>query len=460
MRTTRAAVGIFLANHNADTGIKYWDLDRWKVEIDAIRRMGANTVWFLPIQFGQRSRADFAQGSAHWSLQIAIAQAIVDAGLRVGIYQGLNDVFPETIAADPDWSAKSGKYFLEEAHACPSVPEAWAEIMRLREQLFRELPRIDFLITPATDYGGCSCEGCAPWARTYLDRFREQAELCRGFHQGVAIVAAGHGITPDDEDELRERLRGEDWVDFVADLPRGCGKPVIKYYMAPEITMLGGWGKFGPCPALEAIARHYADDRDEVAGWVPYSEGVHDDLNRFSCLRHATAPGESALQTARAYAEQWLELSGADADLVADVLVGLGKIDRPDRIYLDPQVECSDSAVDEGVRILSDLRLRAPMLEGNYRYWLLLYRALVEAFSLSEGPLTVHWLEAEIAICRSAIERTEPSYGRHLSSIHPSLLPGVNVWCWPRTFAHYWRREREVGLKSASLFRQAKLQTP
>jgi hypothetical protein len=447
-----APLGVFLANHNADTGMKYWDLARWKQEIDAIRRMGANTVWFLPIQFGQKTPEDFAPDSPHWSLQIAIARAIADAGLRVGVYQGLNDVFPETLAARPEWAAEGGKYFLEEAHACPSIPEAWTGIMSLRERFFRELPQIDFLITPATDYGGCSCPHCAPWPATYLERFREQAALCRRFHSGVSIVAAGHGITPDDEDQLRELLRSAEWVDFVADIPRGCGKPVIKYYMSPEITMLGGWGKQGPCPSLKTIARRYSSDRAGIGGWVPYSEGVHDDINRFACLRQALRPTSTARDTAMAYTREWLGLDGPAAESVADALLGLGCIERTDRIYVGPDepASVSDSGADTRVQTLFEARTAEPALAENYRYWLLYYRALVEAFCVPEGPIDLSWLETEVRQCREALARTEPSYARHLASIHPSYLPGVTAWCWPRSFRHYWNRERAIGRAAAN----------
>lgn len=435
-------LGVFLANHNADSGMKYWDLARWRREIRDIRRMGANTVWFLPMQFGQRSQADFTDEAPHWQLQIGIARAIEEEGLRVGIYQGLNDVFPGTLHDSPEWAAQSGKYFLEESHVCPSASRAWEEILRLRERLFRDLPRIDYLITPATDYGGCSCERCDPWPATYLARFRELAALCRRFHPGVSIIAAGHGITPAEEDELRRMLRAQDWVDYVADIPRGCGKPVIKYYMSPEITMLGGWGKFGPCPALESIALQYADDRAGVAGWVPYSEGVHDDINRFACLRHARNPDATAPETALAYVEEWLGLGGSDARAVAGALVGLGAIERPDRIYVDPNAGGGHPDADRRAGILADARARQPALAENPRYWLLLYRSLYEAFCIPEGPLEVEWLEREIRLCRDALETTEPSFARHLRSLHPQFLPGMTAWCWPRTFRHYWKRER------------------
>ena len=43
--STDAPLGIFLASHEADTGMKSWDLARWTQEVQELKRMGANTVW-------------------------------------------------------------------------------------------------------------------------------------------------------------------------------------------------------------------------------------------------------------------------------------------------------------------------------------------------------------------------------------------------------------------------------
>jgi hypothetical protein len=73
-----------LANHNADTGFHFWDLQRWKREINDTRRMGARAMWYLPFQFGQRSRRDFEDMAPHWMLQREICRSLVEAGLEVG----------------------------------------------------------------------------------------------------------------------------------------------------------------------------------------------------------------------------------------------------------------------------------------------------------------------------------------------------------------------------------------
>jgi hypothetical protein len=416
-------------------------IDRWQREIEDLKRMGANTVWYLPIQFGQRTPADFTKAKGHWKLQMEIGQAIAGAGLKVGVYQGLNDVFPETLMEHPEWKAKSGKYFLEEAHACPSIPAAWDAVQSLREHFFSDLPRIDYLITPATDYGGCSCDKCAPWPAMYLKRFEEQAAICRRFHPDSKIVAAGHGITLDDEDELRKLVSRAAWVDYLADIPRAAGRPIIKYYMSPEITMLGGWGKFGPCPILPTIERTYRKDVCGIGGHVPYSEGIHDDINKFACLRIAADRNSTARSVALEYARDWLGLTGAVADAVAGAILGMGQPVSIDRAYVDPENASLDPTPDDRLELLLRAQTNHPSVTQNHRYWLLVYRALYEAMSVASGRLDVDYLVQGLRACRSHLVRLEPEYGKFLSQLHPSFSPDKAEWVWPRGFHRAWHRE-------------------
>ena len=234
--------GPFLANHNQDTGLHLWNLERWKREISDTRRMGARAIWYLPFQFGQRSRPDFEEGAQHWVLQRAICREITEAGLEVGIYLGLNDVFPESWSEHPEWRATRGDYMLEEAEVCPSIAEARQEMFRLRERLFAGLPRLDYVMTQITDYGGCGCAKCAPYPKTYLNVLEEQSALLRRYHPEAKVAASGVSASIADNDLLRELLAKKTWVDYVWDLPRGC-KPVIRAALFPETTMINGWGR-------------------------------------------------------------------------------------------------------------------------------------------------------------------------------------------------------------------------
>jgi hypothetical protein len=433
-------LGVFLANHGGSTGIQHWPLERWRQEIQSLKRMGARCVWYLPMEFGQRAKHDFDGNAPYWRLQQGICRAIAEAGLAAGIYLGLNDIFAETVNANPDWKAKEGKYFQEEGEVCPSNPAALEAIFELREKLFSGLPQIDYVITPITDYGGCSCERCSPYPLTYLKVFERQAALCRRFHPQAKIIAAGHTLALDEEDMLRSHLRKSGWVNFVADIPRGA-KPIIKYYINPEITMVNGWGAYGPCPALPIIRRTYREDYLRVAGAMPYSEGIHDDVNRFAVLRYAVNPNLSVLDVAREYAEEWLGLKGSSASRVAEVIGGLGAEAGIGRAYFWTEYGTGNKDTDDRVKALIDARTLNPQLKDNYRYWLLHYRAICESFSSPSGSLSDEVLIAEAETARQAFLRLEPEYGRFVASHHVSLLPGRSLWTWPRTFRTAWKRE-------------------
>ena len=438
-RKTLRPFGPFFANHEADTGLRFWNVERWKREISDSRRMGARAIWFLPFEFGQRSPQDFEDMAPHWTLQRAICRSIVEAGLEVGIYLGLNDVFPDSWNEHPEWRAQRGRYFLEEAEVCPSVPEACKEMLRLRERLFAGLPRIDYVMTQITDYGGCGCDMCAPYPKTYLRVLEEQSALARRYHPEIKIVASGLSASGADHDLLRELLAKTSWVDCVWEFPRGP-KPVIRAGLFPETTMVGGWGKFEPCPLLPDIKRGYEYDLIHLSGVAQYCEGIHDDVNRFAVLQFAQDPQRSVEDVARAYAEDWLHLSGRDAALTGEVIAGLGTE------VVNDWPKCIDCGADnphadDRLKILLDVRTRARGLEDNFRYWLLHYRAVCESFSVVSGSLSVEVLRKEAEAARAAFLRLEPEYGEFLAKNPPYLNPGDLEMLWPRTCAAMVKHE-------------------
>ena len=434
--------GVALLAHGVDTGMSNCDLARWKRELADIKAMGADTIWYCPIQFCRCSSKDFNERSAFMRRQIGIHKAALDAGLKVGLFLGLNDIFQKTLDAHPRWRADKSTLFLEGGEVCPSIPAAWAEVMSLREKLFAMLPRIDHLFVPPTDYGGCSCAKCAPWAEQYLRLFKEQAAQCRRHHPGAKMVATGYCMRLDQVDLVREGLKSADWVDYVVDVPRGCGKGVIKFYMAPEITMLRGWGVYGASPVLEKIRRLYRSEGESVIGVMPYSEGIHDDVNRFACLAFAANPGRSCVDVATEYAVKWLGLPGNDANRVASVILGLDRPYRPEA-YLDPDKGMCNPLADRRVKVLMNVRERHPALDDNYRYWLLQYCAVTQAFDTVEGTLDVGTLCAEAENCRVALLKLEPEYGRFLTEkVHLANRVGLQPWIWKRTFHAAWERER------------------
>lgn len=442
--------GPFLANHNQDTGLHLWGIDRWEREIAESRKMGARAIWFLPFQFGQLSRHDFEDMAPHWTLQRAISRAIADAELEVGIYQGLNDLFPETWSEHPEWHAVRGDYSLEQCCVCPSVPEARKEMLRVRERMYAGLARLDYIVTQITDYGGCGCDMCAPYPKTYLRVLEEQSAVAKRYHPEVKIVASAMSASVDGMDMMRELLPSASWADYVYEFPRGP-KPVVKSLL-PETTMVGGWGKFGPCPLLADIQHGYQYDLAHIAGVAQYCEGIHDDVNRFAVMQFAQDPQRSVEDVARAYAEEWLGLSGHDALLAAQVISGLGTeivTGYSDQAKLRGVLQClqsggcpaADPQADDRVKIILDLRSRRSALESNYRYWLLHYRAVCESLSTIAGSLSSDVLNKEAETARAAFLRLEPECGRFLANLEVWDKPGRLPVISPRTATEMWRHE-------------------
>ena len=80
--------GPFFANHNADTGLHLWSIERWKQEISDSRRMGTRSIWYLPFEFGEHSRHDLEDTAPYFTLQRGICRAIVRGRPRGGHLPG------------------------------------------------------------------------------------------------------------------------------------------------------------------------------------------------------------------------------------------------------------------------------------------------------------------------------------------------------------------------------------
>jgi hypothetical protein len=201
---------------------------------------------------------------------------------------------------------------------------------------------------------------------------------------------------------------------------------VIKGAMDPEITMVNGFGRFGPCPVFSTIKRAWESECHLVAGDVHYSEGIHDDVNKFALLQFARDPQQSVDEVARAYAEDWLGLSGRDAVLAGQALAGLGTRieDWNDYNYFSPDYGAINPEADERLKLLLDLRARAPKLKDNFRYWLLDYRAVWESFSTVEGSLSLDILSRELQTAHDTLFRLEPEYGQTRPMLPPVYPPG------------------------------------
>ena len=206
--------------------------------------------------------------------------------------------------------------------------------------------------------------------------------------------------------------------------------------------MLGGWGKWGPCPILKNIEKSLRSDTKNVVGHIQYVEGIHDDVNRFAIIRIASDKSATAESVAREYAKDWLNVSGKWIDSLGDLILGLGGGVWADRTtYVDPNFCIPNSGADDRVQLLIDARKEFPELNENYRYWLLHYRALSEAMNIISEQIPVQEICDELLLCRNQFEILEPAYAYWLSTIFPFLLPDQAPWVWPRSYHFAWQKE-------------------
>jgi hypothetical protein len=359
-RPTFAIRGPFLANHLQDVTYKYWTLAQWRDYLEEMALSGCNTVFFLPLQFGQTKeindalraasdppRADFwshgdnvftdgtlANRESFWNVRVGVTRLAHELGLKIGIYVGPNDIFMSQFKAHPEIQNDYKLWPTEQAHVCPSTALGRQLILDEREELFRRLPYLDYVWVPSADYGGCGCEKCYPWVRTYIDLTREIAERLRKHHPNAKFCISNQGGPPkpgvdlqkylssgqyigQEQGWLRQQLREDKlpWIDVniyacsspndIAEVYRERSPRIDIIDLTFDITMTGGWGNFGANPVPKAIADQVATQQKFSAGSAYYSEGVQDDLNKFIWTQLLWNPNRSIEDIVAEYARYY-----------------------------------------------------------------------------------------------------------------------------------------------------------
>jgi len=117
---------------------------------------------------------------------------------------------------------------------CPSIPEAKAAVM---ERWQRELPArgdYDCLRFFAGDPGGCRCEKCTPWGKTFIHLCEEIAAIWLESHPDSVVMIANQDISNAGDqaifDYLNEKPR--DWLYAIA---YGPGSNAMSKYFRPEL---------------------------------------------------------------------------------------------------------------------------------------------------------------------------------------------------------------------------------
>ncbi len=244
-----------------------------------------------------------------------------------------------------EWAAVQGGRIFGQL-ICPSNPQARQIILTNYENLFADLSRagvrLSALVAAPYDFGGCGCERCQPWILTFAQLCREIYDLGKKYHPDLEMHMIGWWWEPEEH-----RLFAE-WVDkhlpggirrmylhipcgatSTADvpLPQGCEKSAFVHIgYAEQATPRDTYGHFGPVIAASRLEKTVRDlSSSGCIGFMAYSEGVFDDVNKALLAGLSTGRFQDARSVLVHYARRYFEASEDDAPRLAEWLSGWGR---------------------------------------------------------------------------------------------------------------------------------------
>lgn len=244
---------------------------------------------------------------------------------------GGNNCAPEDMP--PEFRATKdpkGSRGLDDYNVCPEKPGALDYLLKLRQAAndnTKHIPVSGVVYWPF-DEGGCACEKCAPWGgRGYVKLIEKFRDVNEKTYPGVRHVVSTWFFRDDDWEAFYGYLKRQDWIDVllvdsVGDFPKYPLEhplpkdiPVVTF---PEISMWGRypWGGTGANPLPAHFERLYRQCESIAKGFVLYSEGIFEDVNKIVVNGFYVNPKCAAADVLREYA-RW-ELPGCDErDFVA-----------------------------------------------------------------------------------------------------------------------------------------------
>ena len=159
-------------------------------------------------------------------------------------------------------------------YVCPSVPEARAALLTQWDADFAQAPDIEVLRFFAGDPGGCRCDRCAPWGRTFVLLCEEIAALWLKHHPNTEIEIANQDIDNQGDAAIIEYLneRPRAWLDGIS---YGPGSNPMSEYFRPELRAdLFEYAGHGPSnrflrELLQLMpARHHIVHYSDISHWI------------------------------------------------------------------------------------------------------------------------------------------------------------------------------------------------
>lgn len=276
-----------------------WDLPRWEQYIRDLAVFGCNAIELIP------PHSDDAATSPHFprpplEMMAGMSRLANDYGMDVWVW------YP---AMDSDYS---------DAATVRSALAEWAEVLR-------QLPRLDAVFVPGGDPGHTQ-------PRQLINLLEKQTANLRHYHPGVQMWVSPQGFTKEWLDEFVEILEREQpaWLAGVVfgpqvrvSLPelrklipakypirhypdithsRQCQYPVPDWDAAFAVTE--GRECINPRPEGQALI--FRNTQQSTTGFITYSEGCNDDVNKIIWSALGWEPQTPVIEILRQYARYFV----------------------------------------------------------------------------------------------------------------------------------------------------------
>lgn len=379
----------------------------------------------------------YNMGRALWDRKKRNFQSARALGLECELIITPNHVFLEQCR--PDLLAKQGGRVFGQL-ICPSIPEARAIILKNYENIFRDLAdagvRLSALCPCPYDNGGCACEKCAPWILTFAELTKEIGAIAEQYHPGIEMHFVGWWWTDEEHERFAEWADREapGWVKSISlhipygqtdvsdvPLPKGCQRQAFVHNgYADQAQPRDTYGHLGPVMATERLpATMAALKAHGVTGFMAYSEGIYEDVNKAILGGITSGQYATADEALGAYAKRYLD---AEDDTTAAWVAWFKQWGRPFEV---------DAA--KALEELAVLREAADASGWRVRQWELKAEMLrLNALIMTETEWTPERLALveEFWAARETLDRGVYGLGpvRHIFNYRFARLPWHDSW--------------------------------
>lgn len=291
-----------------------------------------------------RGRTLFNLPEAVWERKFANFAVAADLGFELGLVVTPNHVFSDQVT--PATAAVTGGRYFGQL-VCPHRPGVTDLVRRNYRNLFAEFAqrglRLGTISAGAYDYGGCACEACRPWIVSFGKLFLEilaEAEAVFGTvnadlwawwwtdEDHEAFAAWADRQAPKRFSALANHILYGESRYKVRRLPAACSERAFTHIGYGEKGGIDVYGHYGPTVAARRLQATYEFLAGRGAsGFLAYSEGTFDEVNKAIMAGLASAQYASASDVLEAYAERHF---GGDARGWADWLTAMGDVETLD----------------------------------------------------------------------------------------------------------------------------------